>query len=68
VKKRSHRPLLKQGDPKEILTRLMTQRYPIYAEADIVVDSTAQPADRTTEEVLEALRRHLENVPAGAAT
>jgi shikimate kinase len=67
VKKRGHRPLLKQGDPKEILTRLMTQRYPIYAEADIVVDSTAQPADRTTEEVLEALRRHLENVPAGAA-
>ena len=32
----------------------MTQRYPIYAEADIVVRSTAQPADRTTQQVLDA--------------
>ena len=38
----------------------MTQRYPIYAEADIVVDSTAQPADRTTEQVIEALRAYLQ--------
>ena len=59
VKKRSHRPLLRQGDPREILGRLMEQRYPIYAEADLVVDSTAQPADRTTEQVIDALRRRL---------
>ncbi len=65
VKKRSHRPLLRQGDPREILGRLMDQRYPIYAEADLVVESTAQPADRTTEQVIEALRRHLS--PEGAA-
>ena len=38
----------------------MNQRYPIYAEADIVVDSTAQPADRTTEQVIEALRAYLQ--------
>jgi hypothetical protein len=37
----------------------MTQRYPIYAEADIVVDSTAQPADRTTDQVIAALRAFL---------
>ena len=66
VKKRGHRPLLRQGDPKQVLARLMTQRYPIYAEANIVVDSTAQPADRTTEQVIEALRAHLqaEKTPA----
>jgi shikimate kinase len=56
VKKRSHRPLLRQGDPREILAKLMDQRYPIYAEADLVVESTAQPADRTTDQVIEALR------------
>ena len=56
VRRRSHRPLLRQGDPKEVLARLMAQRYPIYAEADIVVDLTAQPADVTTEQVIEALR------------
>ena len=68
VKRRSNRPLLRQGDPKEVLRRLMTQRYPVYAEADIVVESTAQPADITTEQVIEALRRHLVPQPAGAAT
>ena len=67
VKRRGHRPLLSQGDPKEILARLMTQRYPFYAEADIVVDSTAQPAERTTEEVIEALRRHLLPQPSEAS-
>ncbi|MBM3646740.1 MAG: shikimate kinase [Alphaproteobacteria bacterium] len=66
VRKRSHRPLLRQGDPKEILAGLMARRYPIYAEADIIVDSTAQPADRTTDQVLEALRTylHAEKAPA----
>jgi shikimate kinase len=65
VRKRAHRPLLRQGDPREILDRLMQQRYPIYAEADIVVDSTAQPADKTTDEVVEALRAYLETRSAG---
>jgi shikimate kinase len=68
VKKRTHRPLLRQGDPKEILARLMQQRYPIYAEADIVVDSTAQPAERTTEQVLDAIRAHLQAPTPGNTT
>ena len=66
VKKRTHRPLLRQGDPREILARLMNQRYPVYAQADLVVESTAQPADMTTEQVLEALRRHLAPQASGA--
>ena len=66
VRKRAHRPLLRQGDPREILARLMNQRYPIYAEADIVVESTAQPADITTDQVLEALRQPLAAQTAGA--
>ena len=67
VRRRGHRPLLRQGDPKEVLGRLMTQRYPVYAEADLVVDSTAQPVDLTTEQVIDALRQHLSPQPAGAA-
>src|SRR3954468_297655 len=67
VRKRTHRPLLREGDPKEILERLISRRYPVYAEADLVVESTAQPAEITTDQVLEALRRHLEPHPAGAA-
>ncbi len=67
VRKRTHRPLLRQGDPKEILARLMNQRYPVYAEADLVVESTAQPADKTTEQVIEALRRYLAPQATGTA-
>jgi shikimate kinase len=67
VKKRSHRPLLKQGNPRDVLENLMTLRYPVYAEADIVVESTAQPVDRTTDQVVEALRRHLETRASAAA-
>jgi shikimate kinase len=67
VRRRGHRPLLREGDPKEILGRLMTQRYPVYAEADIIVDSTAQPADRTTEQVIEALQAHLRAQPTGTS-
>lgn len=52
---RDHRPLLKQGDPREILSRLMEQRYPIYAEADLVVDSTDEPPETTVARVLDAL-------------
>ncbi|UYN94163.1 MAG: shikimate kinase [Enhydrobacter sp.] len=66
VRRRGHRPLLRQGEPREVLERLMQQRYPIYAEADIVVESTAQPAERTTEQVVEALRRHLQPSSAPA--
>jgi len=57
VRRRANRPLLRAGNPREILGQLMAERYPVYAEADLVVESTAQPADRTTEEVIEALRR-----------
>jgi shikimate kinase len=36
---RTHRPLLNRGDPREILRGLIETRYPIYAEADIAVES-----------------------------
>jgi shikimate kinase len=59
VSRRSNRPLLKNGDPRGTLERLMALRYPIYAEADLVVDSRDAPADRTAEEVHGTLMRHL---------
>jgi shikimate kinase len=65
VKRRGNRPLLKLGNPRDVLARLMNDRYPVYAEADLTVESSAQPADVTTEHVLEALRAHLAAQPAG---
>jgi len=58
---RDHRPLLKQGDPSEILSKLMAVRHPLYAEADIIVDSTDTPPEVTVAAVLEALGQFLES-------
>lgn len=55
VSRRSNRPLLKDGDPREVLTQLMAQRAPIYAEADITVETGHAPAAATVERVIEAL-------------
>lgn len=59
VSRRNNRPLLKNDDPRAVLARLMQERYPIYAEADIVVDSLDGPPEATLETVLEALRQFL---------
>ncbi|MFC5355919.1 shikimate kinase [Azospirillum himalayense] len=56
--RRTHRPLLNAGDPKEILSRLMTARYPVYAEAELTVISDERPPEATVEQVIEALEAH----------
>jgi shikimate kinase len=58
VSRRSNRPLLKQGDPREVLRRLIEVRHPVYAQADIVVDSDDSPPETMVERVIEALRAH----------
>lgn len=55
VARRNDRPLLKDGNPEEILKSLMDERYPIYAEADITVDSTDGPPRITVDRVTDAL-------------
>ena len=55
---RDHRPLLRNGDPAEILGRLAAARDPIYAEADVIVDCTDEPPDITTTKVLDAVTAH----------
>jgi shikimate kinase len=55
VAKRNTRPLLKDGDPEEIMRRLMALRHPIYATADITVETQDGPHD----EVVTAIRAAL---------
>jgi shikimate kinase len=59
VARRNNRPLLNNGDRRATLEQLIAERYPVYAEADIVVDSLEGPPDSTAERVLAALGRHL---------
>ncbi|MGH6880556.1 shikimate kinase [Hypericibacter sp.] len=53
--RRGDRPLLQVDDPRAKLAELMSTRYPIYAEADLTVDSQDGPPDATLERVLAAL-------------
>jgi len=55
VSRRSNRPLLQHSDPRSVLAELMDRRYPVYAEADIVVDSGEGAAEQTTARVIAAL-------------
>lgn len=56
---RTHRPLLNKGKPREILARLIEERYPIYAEADVNVESRAgQTHEEMAERIIAALRDH----------
>lgn len=59
VARRSNRPLLKTADPKETLRGLMAVRYPVYAEADIVVETRRVPIETTVEKVYQAVLAHL---------
>lgn len=56
VTRRGERPLLKDRDPREALEELATQRYPVYALADIVVQSVEKPHTATVDAIIAALR------------
>lgn len=63
VSRRTDRPLLQVADPKSKLQELMEQRYPVYALADITVDSVDAPPEVTVERVYDALVAYLEGRP-----
>ncbi len=58
VASRENRPLLANKDHETTLARLMAQRYPIYAEADVIVDCGDEMPDTTTNQVIEGLVRY----------
>lgn len=59
IKRRNDRPLLKTDDPAATLRALIDQRYPVYAEADIAIDSRDVLHDVIVDEILDALRSYL---------
>ena len=57
VKKRDSRPLLRTADPQQTLRTLMERRHPVYAEADLVVQSRDVKKEIVAAEVIETLAR-----------
>jgi shikimate kinase/3-dehydroquinate synthase len=55
VMKRDTRPLLRDGNPEATMRRLIEARYPVYAEADMTVESREEPHDIIVTEILNRL-------------
>jgi shikimate kinase len=56
VKKRDTRPLLKDGDMRATLEHLLAVRGPVYAKADMTLDSADEPHGAAVERIIQALR------------
>jgi shikimate kinase len=59
VRRRADRPLLQTADPEGTVTRLLSEREPIYQNADLTISSRDVPHDRIVEECLETLHAYL---------
>jgi shikimate kinase len=55
IKRRQDRPLLRTDDPAETLRALMAERYPVYAQADVTIQSREVPHEKIVDEIVDAL-------------
>jgi shikimate kinase len=55
IGRRDTRPLIRNGDPREILERLLAEREPVYASADLRIDSEDGPHHSAVEKIITAL-------------
>lgn len=67
VSKRDTRPLLKTADPEATMRELMAKRYPVYADADITLESRDVPHDVIVNEAIAAIKAQLALAPAAPA-
>jgi shikimate kinase len=61
IRRRSDRPLLKTDDPEQALRRLVNERYPVYAEADVTVHSQDVAHEAIVADILAALAARLQS-------
>ncbi|MDA0238874.1 MAG: shikimate kinase [Proteobacteria bacterium] len=57
--RRNDRPLLKNADSEVTLKQLMAKRYPVYAEADVIVDIVEESAAANMKRVMTAIDEYL---------
>ena len=57
IKRRTDRPMLKTADPAATLQKLIADRYPVYAEADITIESRDVLHEIIVDEIMAAFRK-----------
>ncbi len=57
VMKRADRPLLQTEDPEAVMQKLMDQRYPVYATADVTIESRDVQHTQMVNEVIKVLAK-----------
>jgi shikimate kinase len=66
-KRKNERPLLQTADPAATLRQLMAEREPVYAQADLTVQSREVPHDAIVAEIMRALAALLDAQPPQGA-
>lgn len=61
VSRRQTRPLLKNANPRAVMQKLMEERYPIYAKADLTVLSRRARRDVIVRDAVRLVDRYLSN-------
>jgi shikimate kinase len=61
VARKDNRPLLADADPLDVLRAQAAARYPVYAEADITVETGDAAHHVTVDQVIQALTAHLQD-------
>lgn len=67
VSKKQNRPLLKTADPRATMLKLMGERHPVYATADVTVPTREERKEVIAAEVIEALAAWLVRAEGAAA-
>jgi shikimate kinase len=64
VSRKGDRPLVAGKDPMEVLRAQAAARYPMYEQADIIVETGDTPHQVSVDAIIEALKQHLSKVSA----
>ena len=59
VSRRDTRPLLDTDNPRQVMEDLIAKRHPVYATADITVDSVDGPHEVVVDAIIESLNAYL---------
>lgn len=57
VSRRDTRPLLAKGNKRKILSTLIKERYPIYEQANMIIDSGTGPHEAVVKTIVKRLRK-----------